>query len=48
MSGELLLGVVIGFVTFAVLQGLAVGLLFAWGTLLDKGGGPCERRGADR
>jgi len=37
VSGELLLGVVIGFGAFAVLQGLAVGLLFAWAYLLERG-----------
>jgi len=36
VSGDFALGVVVGFAAFGVLQGLAVGLLFAWALLLDR------------
>jgi len=43
VSGDFALGVLAGFAAFAVLQGLAVALLFAWALLLDRGR-PCEGR----
>lgn len=36
MTGDFALGVLAGFAAFGVLQGLAVGLLAAWGCLLER------------